>query len=82
MKQQCTNAIRKYNARSGSELFDELDEEAVTMLFEIFRSQIGELLLRFDVRKCHCSRSRVPARTPALPDDFEEVVRLDLVDPA
>ena len=37
------------NARSGSELADELDEEAVTMIFEMFRSQIGELLLRLDV---------------------------------
>ena len=48
MKQHYTNTIRKLNARSGSKLVDELDEEAVTMRFEMFRSQIGELLLRLE----------------------------------
>ena len=48
MKRHYTNAIRKENARSGSELVVELDEEAVAMLFEMSRSQIDELLLRLD----------------------------------
>ena len=48
MKKLYTNAIRKQNARSGSELVDERDEKAGTMLFQIFRPQSGELLLRLD----------------------------------
>ena len=48
MKQLYTNAIRKKNARSGSELVDELDEKAGTMLVQIFHSQSGELLLCLD----------------------------------
>ena len=47
-EQHCTNTIRKQNAHSGSELVDELGEEAMRILFEMFRFQIGELLLRLD----------------------------------
>ena len=43
-------ALHEYDTQVKRKLrlVDELDEEAVTMLFEMFRSQIGELLLRLD----------------------------------